>query len=84
LEEKYSLKITCRPLQHKTRGLRLNILQIKVSWADKTSLQHRQPTKVGEVPVSDGTADVVDVVYVNMQLDLWGALGWVKQQGDNS
>ncbi len=28
--------------------------------------------------VSGETADVVDVVYVNMQLDLWGALGWVK------
>jgi hypothetical protein len=34
--------------------------------------------------VSDETADVVDVVYVNMYLDLWGALGWVKQQGKNS
>ncbi len=33
--------------------------------------------------VSDETADVVDVVYVNMQLDLWGALGWVKQQGQD-
>ncbi len=34
--------------------------------------------------MSDGTADVVDVVYVNMELDLWGALGRVKQQGENS
>jgi hypothetical protein len=28
-----------------------------------------------EGSVSDGTADVVDVVYVNMELDLWGAFG---------
>jgi hypothetical protein len=34
--------------------------------------------------VSDETADVVDVVCVNMSLDLWGALGWVKQQGVDS
>jgi hypothetical protein len=34
--------------------------------------------------VSDGTADVADVVYVNMSLDLWGVLGWVKQQEENS
>ncbi len=25
--------------------------------------------------MSDGMADVADVVYVNMSLDLWGALG---------
>jgi hypothetical protein len=36
------------------------------------------------IGVSDETADVVDVVYVNMQLDLWGALGLVEQQGENS
>ncbi len=34
--------------------------------------------------VSNKTAAGADVVYVNMQLDLWGALGWVKQQGENS
>jgi hypothetical protein len=34
--------------------------------------------------VSDGTADVVDVIYINMSLDLWGVLGWVKQQEENS
>jgi hypothetical protein len=36
------------------------------------------------VVVSDRTADVVDVVYVNMYLDLWGTMGWVEQQGKNS
>ncbi len=34
--------------------------------------------------VSHETIDVGDVVYVNMQLDLWGALGWVEQQGEDS
>jgi hypothetical protein len=34
--------------------------------------------------VSDGSADVVDVVFVIMKLDLWGALEWVKEQGKNS
>jgi hypothetical protein len=41
-------------------------------------------TRFRTINVSDGTADVVDVVYVNMYLDLWGALGWVKQQGEDS
>jgi hypothetical protein len=34
--------------------------------------------------VSDETADVVDVVYVNMQLDPWCTFRWVKEQGENS
>jgi hypothetical protein len=34
--------------------------------------------------VSDRAADVVDVIYVTMLLFLWGALGWVKQQGEKS
>jgi hypothetical protein len=34
--------------------------------------------------VPDGTADVVDVIYVNMYLDMWGAFRWVKQQGEDS
>jgi hypothetical protein len=34
--------------------------------------------------VSDGTANIADVVFVKMLLDLWGALGWVKQPEENS
>ncbi len=39
---------------------------------------------IRRVTVSDGTADVIDGVYVNMLLDLWDVLEWVKQQGENS